>query len=125
MGGFNSGRHGGKRTTFDMRALDIRKIQRGELLNPGRSFGWSLKRCGDSVASINLAVSFGCVPLEYRNRPNGGQWQDMKYLMRLTDTACHYGGQRTWWPYPAVGGAIRRPCVRVQALPSAGLPKPE
>ena len=36
MGGFNSGRHGGKRTTADMRALDVRKIQRDGLLTPGR-----------------------------------------------------------------------------------------
>jgi hypothetical protein len=103
MGGFNSGRHGGKRTTADMRALDIRKIQRDGLLNPGRSFGWTWKRGGETVARINLAVGLGCVTLEYRNRPNGGQWQDMKYPVRLTDTACHYGGQRAWWLCPAVG----------------------
>ena len=28
MGGYNSGRHGGKRTTDDMHPLDIRKINR-------------------------------------------------------------------------------------------------
>ena len=103
MGGFNSGWHGGKRTTADMRALDIRKLQREGLLNPGRSFGWSWKRGGETVASINLAVSLGCVTLDYRNRPNGGQWQDMKYPVQLANTACHYGGQRTWWLCPAVG----------------------
>ena len=103
MGGFNSGRHGGKRTTADMRALDVRKIQRDGLLTPGRSFGWSWKRGGDTVASINLAVGLGCVTLNYRNCPSGGQWQDMKYPVQLSETACHYGGQRTWWLCPAVG----------------------
>ena len=103
MGGFNSGRHGGKRTTSDMRTLDIRKIQREGLLNPGRSFGWSWKRGGETVASINLAISFGCVTLKYRNCANGGQWRDMKYPVQLADTACHYGGQRAWWLCPVVG----------------------
>lgn len=41
MGGFNSGKHGGRRTTADMRSLDIHKLQRDGLLTPGRSFGWS------------------------------------------------------------------------------------
>jgi len=35
MGGYNSGRHGGKRTTNDMHVLDIRKIARAGLLKPG------------------------------------------------------------------------------------------
>lgn len=31
MGGYSSGRHGGKRTTNDMHVLDIRKIARAGL----------------------------------------------------------------------------------------------
>ena len=103
MGGFNSGKHGGKRTTADMRALDIRKLQREGLLTPGRLFGWNWTRGGETVASINLAVGLGGVTLNYRNRPTGGQWQDMSYPVQVTYTACHHGGRRAWWLCPAVG----------------------
>ena len=103
MGGFNSGRHGGKSTTTDMRTLDVRKVQREGLLKPGHSFGWSWKRDGETIASINIRVDSGSVTLNYRSRPNGGEWQAMNYPVRLAWTACHYGGQRAWWLCPAVG----------------------
>ena len=84
MGGFNSGRHGGKSCTTDMRALDVRKIQREGLLRPGHSFGWSWTRGGETIAFINLNVdSDGGVRLDYRSRPNGGEWQAMNYPVRL------------------------------------------
>ena len=103
MGGFNSGKHGGKRNTTDMQALDVRKVQRDGLLRPGRSFGWSWTRGGETIASINIRVDTGGVTLDYRNRSNGGEWQAMNYPVRLAWTACHYGGQRAWWLCPAVG----------------------
>ena len=103
MGGFNSGRHGGKSTTTDMRALDVRKVQREGLLWPGHSFGWSWTRGGETIASINLKVDSGGVTLDYRQRDRGGEWQAMNYPVRLAWTACHYGGQRAWWLCPAVG----------------------
>ena len=103
MGGFNSGNHGGKSTTADMRALDVRKVQRDGLLRPGHSFGWSWTRGGETMASINIKVDSGGVTLDYRQRDRGGEWQAMNYPVRLAWTACHYGGQRAWWLCPAVG----------------------
>lgn len=103
MGGFNSGNHGGKSTTTDMRALDVRKVQREGLLRPGHSFGWSWTRGGETIASINIKVDSGGVTLDYRQRDRGGEWQAMNYPVRLAWTACHYGGQRAWWLCPAVG----------------------
>ena len=110
MGGFNSGRHGGKSTTTDMRALDVRKVQRDGLLRPGHSFGWSWTRGGETMASINIRVDTDSVMLDYRSRSNGGEWQAMNYPVRLAWTACHYGGQRAWWLCPA-GGCGRRVAV--------------
>ncbi len=103
MGGFNSGNHGGKSTTTDMRALDVRKVQREGLLKPGHSFGWSWQRGGETIASINIKVDTYRVTLDYRQRDRGGEWQAMNYPVRLAWTACHYGGQRAWWLCPAVG----------------------
>lgn len=103
MGGFNSGNHGGKSTTADMRALDVRRMQRDGLLRPGHSFGWSWIRGGETMASINIKVGTDRVTLDYRQRDRGGEWQAMNYPVRLSWTACHYGGQRAWWLCPAVG----------------------
>jgi hypothetical protein len=103
MGGFGSGKHGGKRTTSDMWALDIRKIAKAGRLIPGQSFLWQWLRNGESVAKINVEVDANRLILDYRARDRGGEWQSMKYPVRLSWTKCTYGGQRAWWLCPAVG----------------------
>jgi hypothetical protein len=103
MGGYNSGRHGGKRTTDDMHRLDIRRIHRADCLKPGCSFNWQWSSNGHVVASILIRVLDESAILTYRARDPGGEWQDMDYRVRIEHTACHYGGQRAWWVCPAVG----------------------
>lgn len=103
MGGFGSGRHGGKSTTADMWALDIRKIAKAGRLTPGQSFFWQWLRNGESVAKINIQIDVNQVILDYRARDRGGEWQAMKYPVRLSWTTCTYGGQRAWWLCPALG----------------------
>lgn len=103
MGGFNSGRHGGKSCTGDKLALDVRRLQRDGFLKPGLSFGWTWTRRGEKVGNIDIRTDTDRVILNYRQRPNGGEWQDMEYPVRLAWTPCNYGGQRVWWLCPAVG----------------------
>ena len=107
MGGYSSGRRGGKSTTNDMHVLDIRKIQRAGLLVPGRSFSWQWSRGGNQTASINLRTDYDAplskVTLDYRTRPHGGEWKDMNYPVYVSWTGCNYGGQRVWWLCPARG----------------------
>lgn len=103
MGGFGSGRRGGKDTTGDMRALDVRKMQRDGLLKSGQSFAWNWTRNGEKFASINMRVDFDSVVLDYRARDRGGDWKAMNYPVRLSWTSCNYGGHRAWWLCPAVG----------------------
>ena len=103
MGGFGSGRHGGKSTTGDMHVLDIRKIARAGRLKPGQSFGWQWTCNGEKIASINMRTDTDRVTLDYRARDRGGEWQAMNYPVRLSWTPCTYGGQRAWWLCPAVG----------------------
>ena len=43
------------------------------------------------------------VVLDYRNRSNGDEWQDMHYPVYLAWSGCNYGGERAWWLCPAVG----------------------
>lgn len=105
MGGSGSGRRyqGGKNTTSDMRALDIRRLQRDGLLTPGRAFGWNWLRNGETVASINIRTEADRVILNYRNRSNGGEWQAMEYQVRLEWTPCNLGGRRAWFLCPGQG----------------------
>ena len=106
MGGFGSGRQGGRRCTDDMRALDIRKINRQGLLTPGRWFSWQWTCNDEVIATISLRVEADRVVLDYRNRSphhNGGEWEPMNYGVSLDRTPCHLGGQRVWWRCPAVG----------------------
>ncbi len=104
MGGFGSGRQGGKRTN-DMLALDVRSINRAGRLTPGSWFTWQWTYNGEKTASIQLWVETDSVVLDYRNRSahhNGGEWEPMKYAVLLDWTPCTLGGQRVWWRCPAV-----------------------
>lgn len=103
MGGYNSRRPGAKRSTANMHALDIRKIQRAGLLKPGQFGSWQWTRSGNVMASISIRAESGQVNLTYRTRNSGGEWQDMDYPVQLTSTACNYGGERAWWLCPVVG----------------------
>jgi len=42
--------------------------------------------------------------LDYNSRQhNSGEWEAMKYAVKLAWTPCALGGQRVWWLCPAVG----------------------
>jgi len=106
MGGFGSGRQGGKRCTNDMQALDVRSINRAGRLTPGSWFTWQWTRNGQITSSIQLRVGTNGVVLDYRNRSghnNGGEWESMRYAVALDWTPCGFGGKRVWWRCPAVG----------------------
>ena len=103
MDGFRSGRHGGKRTTGDMWALDIRSIAKAGRLVSGQSFIWQWLRNGEPAAKINITIETGRVMLDYRARDRDSEWQAMKYPVHLSWTTCTYGGQRAWWLCPVVG----------------------
>lgn len=106
MGGFGSGRQGGKRCTTDMLALDVRSINRAGRLTPGSWFTWQWTCNGEKTASIQIRVETDSVVLDYRNRSNhqsGGEWEPMRYAVALDWTPCGFGGKRVWWRCPAVG----------------------
>lgn len=102
MGGFGSGRgQRGKDTTSDMRALDIRRLQRDGMLTPGRSFGWRWLRNDEEVASIKIRTESDRVILNYRTRQRGDEWQQMDYPVNIEWTPCNFGGRRAWFLCPA------------------------
>ena len=104
MGGFGSGpRRGGKYTTSDLRALDIRRLQRDGLLIPGSFFNWQWSINGEKVADINIRIEADNVILNYRSRSNVDEWQPIEYPVFLERTPCNLGGQRAWFLCPARG----------------------
>ena len=103
MGGFGSGRQWGKDCTDDMRQIDIRRLVRDGYLKAGMAYGWQWTRRSEVVASINVAVEADRVWFTYRQRERGGEWQDMRYPVKLDRTTCHLGGERVWWRCPAAG----------------------
>ena len=109
MGGIGSGRRSqiGKDTTSDLRSLDVRRLQRDELLAPERTFGWNWTRDGETVASIQLRTETNRVMLRYRHKSGGSDWQQMDYPVRLDWTECTLGGRRPWFLCPARGCAQR------------------
>lgn len=103
MGSFGSRRKRGKDCTDDMRQIDVRRLERYGYLRAGMVYGWQWTQCGDVVASINATVETEQVWFAYRLRECGGQWQDIRYPVKLDRTVCHLGGARVWWRCPATG----------------------
>ena len=105
MGGLGSGRYHrhGTDCTDDYRQLDVRRLQRDGLLQPGNSFSWSWSRNGQTIADIMVRTEVDRVMLSYRHRRNGGEWKNEDYAVLLDWTACTYGGRRAWFLCPAAG----------------------
>ncbi len=118
MGGYGSGRQGGKNTTNDYRNLDVRWLQRKGLLNPGVGYGLNWSKRGEPWGNIQARAGEGFVTLIYRHKKDGGEWLAKEYAVYLDWTACNYGGQRAWFRCPAAGCGRR---VALLYLGSAGI----
>lgn len=91
-------RHYSKSAVEDYRALDVRRLARSNVLQPGHYCLWTWWRDGEKVASINVKAEAHAIRLTYS--ANG---TPQAYSVRLERTPCHYGGNRVWFICPAVG----------------------
>jgi len=111
MGGRGSGRlfrWDAKRTTAGLRSIDIRKLKKWGSLQPGREGSLSWSRNGEKIASIGYRIEESRMILNYRHRPDGGEWEPIEQTIPFERTSCNYGGQRTWFLCP---GCFRRVAV--------------
>jgi hypothetical protein len=102
MGGMGSGRRwSSKNTTDDYRSMDIRKLDRKQLLRAGAQseLRWSGRR-GD--ASIGVRAENGRLILTYQIQRAGETWESYEYPVTLEMTPCHFGGVRVWFRCPEV-----------------------
>ena len=101
MGGYGSGRRSDAKTTTESQyRIDLRWLKKQGFLRPGfsRSLSWSLG--GKKTGAINYRMGKDHMILDYRNRPNGGDWTPVEQTIKLVRTPCNYGGYRTWFLCP-------------------------
>jgi hypothetical protein len=104
MGGYGSGdwyRCNSKATIESQYKIDIRLIKKQRYLHPGATGILSWGSRGEESGSIGFAVETDRLVLNYRNRQNGGEWENIKDEIFFTWTPCNYGGNRQWFLCPA------------------------
>ena len=105
MGGFGSGRYGGRQVTADYRRLDVRHLQRAGVLTPGWNGGWGWYRNNEERDDIRIRASATSLRLRYTTIQLGKHKQH-DYTVNLSRTRCHYGGERPWFLCPSCGRRV-------------------
>lgn len=110
MGGSGSGRRWGwstKGIIDECLALDVRRLKREGLLNPGASFSWAwTRRSGKST--IGIFVAFDRIDLSYTVSIGNGEPENINYSVPLAYTPCNYGGRRPWFECPHCGRRVAK-----------------
>ena len=106
MGGFNSGKQGGKRTTDKLNRLDIRQVHRAGRLEPGESSIWSWRKNVDLVSQVTIHAGDDEVSLHYRISEPLGVSRDYSCSVTIAWTPCNFGGRRAWWICPVCGRRV-------------------
>ena len=114
MGGWNSGRSGGRPIKEDGLTIDLALLLRKGWMRDGvKSWGhrltWSRGR--DSSSSISYDYDLtdpdnASMTLSYRQSRSGGAWEDRKQHIRLVYTVPPFGGRRWWMICPVKGGRV-------------------
>ena len=122
MGGWNSGRSGGRPVKEQAKTVDLAMMMRKGWIGEGRSswgtLDWSV---GDQPAG---SISYRCdmrypdnasITLSYRHQRYGEDWVSREQVIRLVHTQPHYGGRRWWMLCP-----VRHERVGKLYLPNGG-----
>jgi hypothetical protein len=89
--------YGGRPTCEGCKSIDVRRLHRDKLLQPGRRFSWSWSRNGEPIGNISIETEDDAIVLDYRTRRNGAEWKDIRQRIPITWTACALGGRRPWF----------------------------
>ena len=87
----------GPPTCEGCKSIDVRRLQRDKLLQPGRRFSWSWSRNGEPIGNISIETEDDAIVLDYLTRRNGTEWKDIRQRIPITWTACALGGRRPWF----------------------------
>ena len=112
MGGYGSGRSGGRPTTDRWaHALTLSKLLRDGLFRPGCAWSgslvWTNTTTGERVGSISyeahLRQDSGRVRLRYTTTRWDGERRESDYWIVLETTPQPFGGRRWWFICPRTG----------------------
>lgn len=125
VGGFGSGRQGGRLVVEDCLTLDINKLVRDGMIVPGRKVGpsvlrWTETRTGRETATMAFVADLA---------DPGAAWMRLAFgsgvgasrcehecMIRLATTRPRFGGLRWWFACPLSG----RRCGKLHLPPGAG-----
>lgn len=107
MGGYGSGRPGWRMKVEHYRSLDVNKLHREGTLNPGKIGRWGWWRDNELVARIDYRMEDRGLRLMYKFRQNGGDWQDVDYVVPVIRKRCTFGGDRPYFVCPGVCNGFR------------------
>lgn len=116
MGGYGSGRYGGRPTVEDGLTLDLAKLLRDRLFRPGQVCGgsliWTNTRTGERVGSIgyqaHLGAERGRARLHYTSTRRNGDKHASDYWVELETTPQPFGGRRWWFICPRTGDRVSK-----------------
>jgi hypothetical protein len=116
MGGYGSGRRGGRPTVEDGLTLDINKLRRDQLIRRGCGWGGTLKWAeaysGRHIASIGyqalLGTEQGRLRLHYETTRSDGTQHNRDYWVDLATTPKPFGGRRWRFMFPRTGKHVSK-----------------
>lgn len=114
LGGWNSGRYGGRPIVEQSLIIDIGYMLRKRLVSDGAAsrFGnLSWTRGGEHHASIGYEYDMrdcddAWLKLKFTTKRNGGESVDHEQHVRLSYTIPHFGGRRWWLHCPKTGRRV-------------------
>lgn len=115
MGGFGSGRYGGRAVVEDALALDLGKLLRDRLIRPGAtitsSLHWRNTRTGAEIASIGyrctMTADAGTFVAEY-TVTRDGERVPVSLSIGLASSPQPFGGRRWSWVCPITGRRVAK-----------------
>ena len=117
MGGYGSGKSGGRPTVENSLTLDIYRLIRQGLVKPGYHCSgpivWTRVGTGERVASIDyqaeIGVDRGYIRLRYTTTSTyRGEKRDSDYSIVLATTPQPFGGRRWWFRCPKSGDLVSK-----------------
>jgi hypothetical protein len=112
MGGFGSGRYGGRPTVESGLTLDINRLLRQwNILPGGRGFGtlkWSNATTGEDVGSLSYKACLVDAEDAWLRLRYSVNEIPQDYRVGLVTTPCHYGGRRWWFLCPRSGRRVAK-----------------
>jgi hypothetical protein len=112
MGGFGSGRCGGRPTIESGLTLDINRLLRHRNIVPGdQCFGslkWRNVATGEDVGSVSYEACLADADDAWLRLRYSVDDSAQDYRVALDSTPCHYGGRRWWFVCPRSGRRVAK-----------------